>query len=291
MSEEQQLIYRNGFSVRPFAVLVVRVALLGLSAIAALVAACAHFEPSLQTREYACPMHRQVVSHVSGSCPICGMTLQDRSPSAFRAPETQLPSVRPMTTADGPGDTARGRLFGGPLRDDLAPAWIESGDIVVAILYRDLAAALPPDAGASFTPTWSPRTSMALARTAEEPVAWDATSVAVRFRLHDSRSPLAGRTQSESPGWVTLASPPRTVLTIPARAVIASADGPYVWVPLPGGGAEARRLALGEVEPEADLAVVLSGLREGEPVVVHDAFFFDAQLRLAADAPTSVAGR
>ncbi|HEU4611760.1 MAG TPA: heavy metal-binding domain-containing protein, partial [Kofleriaceae bacterium] len=50
--------------------------------------------PSAGAVEYTCPMHPEIVRDAPGSCPICGMALEPRVPTAEAGPD---PELRAMT--------------------------------------------------------------------------------------------------------------------------------------------------------------------------------------------------
>jgi multidrug efflux pump subunit AcrA (membrane-fusion protein) len=80
-------------------------------------------------------------------------------------------------------------------------------------------------------------------------------------------------------GWVELAARPRKLLVVPSSAVLYSPEGPYVLAAGADGRTfSTRRVEIGRVS--RGLAVVLSGLREGEPIVVGSTFSWDAERRL-----------
>src|SRR5262245_13659925 len=41
-------------------------------------------------REYVCPMHPEIVRNAPGSCPICGMALEPRTPTLDEGPPPEL---------------------------------------------------------------------------------------------------------------------------------------------------------------------------------------------------------
>ena len=76
-----------------------------------------------------------------------------------------------------------------------------------------------------------------------------------------------------------LAARPRKLLVVPSSAVLYSPEGPYVLAAGADGRTfSGRRVEIGRVS--RGLAVVLSGLREGEGIVVGSAFSWDAERRL-----------
>ena len=81
-------------------------------------------------------------------------------------------------------------------------------------------------------------------------------------------------------GWVVIAPITRDVLVVPSNAVLPSTEGPYVLVASARDSFQPRAIQVGKILD--GVAIVLSGLREGDRVVVGDAFFVDAGRRLAA---------
>jgi len=156
-----------------------------------------------------------------------------------------------------------------------APAWMEKGGQVTALLYNDEAAALARAERALFFTAAAPARGIPARRTAEAPARWDASTSTARFLLEERASDVP----SGEVGWLMLAARPREQLVVPIGAVLYSAAGPYVLVAGTNDGTlGTRRLEVGRTY--RGLAVVLSGLREGEPVVAANAFFLDAERRL-----------
>jgi hypothetical protein len=168
--------------------------------------------------------------------------------------------------------SAEARIFALSVR---APAWLDSKGRVTAVLRNDELGGLSPGEHAFFFRAAAPAEGIDVRLTAEPPVPWDASTSRVRFRF-DARASGLG---SGDVGWVELAPRPRKLLVIPSSAVLYSPEGLYVLA----AGADGltfstRRVQIGTVS--RGLAVVVSGLREGDPIVVGSAFSWDAERRL-----------
>jgi multidrug efflux pump subunit AcrA (membrane-fusion protein) len=155
-----------------------------------------------------------------------------------------------------------------------APAWLEAEGLVAAVLYQDEAGGLHAGERALFFRAAAPAAGISVRATAEPTAARDESTSRVRFRI----DPGAPRVLPGEVGWVALASRPRERLVVPAGAVLYSSRGPHVLVEEPDGTFRQRPVVIGRVD--GGLAVVLSGLHEGEPIVAANAFFLDAERRL-----------
>jgi len=170
--------------------------------------------------------------------------------------------------------TAEARTFSLSVR---AAAWLDADGRVTAVLRNDELGGLSPGAHAFFFRAAAPAEGVAVRLTAEQSTPWDGSTSQVRFRF-DAR---AARPGPGEVGWVELAARPRVLLVIPASAVLYSSEEPYVLAAGADGRTfSTRRVQLGTVS--RGLAVVLSGLREGEQIVVDSAFSWDAERRLQA---------
>lgn len=167
--------------------------------------------------------------------------------------------------------TAQLRAFTQSVR---AAAWLETDGLVTAVLRNDELSGLSPGEHALFFRATAPAVGIDGRLTAEPPAPWDGSTSRVRFRFD---APASGLEPGEV-GWVELAARPRELLVIPSSAVLYSPDGPYV---LAAGGDgrtfTTRRVQIGRVS--RGLAAVLSGLRDGEPIIVGSAFSWDAERR------------
>src|SRR5260370_19128375 len=99
------------------------------------------------------------------------------------------------------------------------------------------------------------------------------------------------RATKENTGWPELAPRPRELLGVPSSAVLYSGAGAYVLAAPPGSHTFTRRpVDIGRILDSGYAAglsgdhfgaiVILSGLEEGEQVVLDDTFFLDAERRL-----------
>jgi len=155
-----------------------------------------------------------------------------------------------------------------------AAAWLDSNGQVIALLRNDELSGLSPGEHAFFFRAAAPAEGIGVRLIAEPPAPWDGSTSRVRFRLDARASGL----EPGGVGWVELAARPRVLLIIPASAVLYSPEGPYVLAAADGRSFSTRHVQIGTVY--RGLAVVLSGLREGEPIVVGGTFSWDAERRL-----------
>jgi hypothetical protein len=168
--------------------------------------------------------------------------------------------------------TAEARIFTLSVR---APAWLETQGRVTAVLRNDELSGLSPGEHAFFFRATAPAEGIDVRLTAEPPAPWDGSTSRVRFRF-DARASGLG---PGAVGWVELAARPRELLVIPSSALLYSPEGPYVLAAGADGRTfSTRRVEIGRVS--RGLAVVLSGLRKGEPIVVGSTFSWDAERRL-----------
>jgi heavy metal-binding protein len=215
-------------------------------------------------------MHPEVAaSHPGGHCPICRMALERiAAPAAAPAPAITAHAQRRSFT-----------------REARAGAWVRSnGDIEAAFETGDLVG-LAPGQSAQFLRAAAPTAPLPVNLLPGAPRDWDRSRARVDFRPRPGvRAGDPGET-----GWVVIAPVPRDVLVVPSNAVLPSTEGPYVLVESARDAFQPRAVQVGKILD--GVAVVLSGLREGDRVVVGDAFFFDAARRLAAARPVSPEGR
>lgn len=168
--------------------------------------------------------------------------------------------------------TAEARSFVQSVR---AAAWLDTQGRVTAVLRNDELSGLSPGEHAFFFRAAAPAEGIDVRLTAERPTPWDASTSRARFRFDAGASGLA----PGAVGWVELAARPRRLLVIPSSALLYSPEGPYVLVAGADGRTfSTRRVEIGRVS--GGVAVVVSGLRDGEPIVVGSTFSLDAERRL-----------
>lgn len=266
-----------------------------------------------EAAQHACPMHPEVTAAAPGSCPICKMALEPvvTSKRARAAPEivvdarqaleparaqkrksaepqlipasssqfapgvTWLPETSPPAQPGKPGDgpalgTAKRRVF---VDDVRAAAWLEAPGRLAALLYRDELVGLSSAERATFFRAVAPRDGIEARLSDEPPARWDSSTSLVRFALQPEKA-KAGEV-----GWLELPDKSRELLVVPESALLRSSAGPYVLRP----GADEHGFTRRPVEIGRILrgqVVVLSGLREGDRVVIGNAFFLDVEQRL-----------
>ena len=179
--------------------------------------------------------------------------------------------------------TAELRVFALSVR---AAAWLETQGRVTAVLRNDELNGLSPGEHALFFRATAPAEGIDVRLTAEPPAPWDGSTSRVRFRFDARASGLA----PGAVGWVEFAARPRELLVIPSSAVLYSPEGPYVLAAGADGRTfSTRRVEIGRVS--RGLAAVLSGLQEGEPIVVGSTFSWDAERRLQPQQETTAGVR
>ena len=174
-------------------------------------------------------------------------------------------------------DIAKQRVF---TKEARAPGWVAPDRVVEAVFEKaDLVDLEPEDRGQFFRAA-APTTGIEVSLAPGAPVAWDASTSKARFLVSAS---AARALEPGETGWITLAPKSRGLLVVPSSAVLQSPRGPYVLAAATERGPfVSRPVEVGKVF--YGVAAVLSGLREGERVVVTDAFFWAAQQGLDGQA-------
>jgi hypothetical protein len=235
-------------------------------------------------KRYGCPMHPEIVLERPAKCPICGMPLALIGPTRAGDPLVRVPtaaaSVAPMNQENDDWiQTVTPTAF---TREVRAPAWVESPGLIAAHLYRDeLRSVLPGDRG-WFVPTSVadvPEHRVQVRRTDDVAAPWDGSTSVVHLRFDAARTATLG---ARVVGWVGFPSGPREDLLVPESAVLHADDGSYVFAES-GDGAPPGRRSVEIGRAFAGYAVLLSGVRNLERVMVTGAFFADAEQRLATE--------
>jgi hypothetical protein len=218
-------------------------------------------------------MHPDVTAAEPGICPICRMELEHVAPVGGAPPTIGRSTFQTY-------DFVRRRGFG---PDVHAPAWVEQDGTVIAVLYEDERMAIAPDTRGVFSPSAAPNDSVEVRPALEPAEPWDRSTSRVRFEVVAPER----RPPKNAIGWVRLAAK-REIQVVPSSAVLEGAEGPYVLVPSPNGRSLTKRpIDVGRVF--GGIAVVLSGLRLQERVLVRGAFFLDAERRLHREAALELA--
>ena len=79
-------------------------------------------------------------------------------------------------------------------------------------------------------------------------------------------------------GRVAVQAGTKSVLAVPAEAVVSAGDRVYAFLARSGGRFEPRQVTIGE--GDGDWVPVLSGLAEGDTVVASASFLIDSESRL-----------
>jgi multidrug efflux pump subunit AcrA (membrane-fusion protein) len=236
-------------------------------------AAAASARPS-----FVCPMHPEVTSSTPGDCPICRMRLEPAANVATAEPAAlQLATVeKELRAFDAVSrvkrfETAQEMRF---------PAWAETQQLGVALLYKDQAKLLVSGETGQFWPLTGPSAGIPVRFDGQAPEPWDESTVRVRFRAG------AGETlPPNGTGSVKFATRLRNDLVIREGAVLRSAEGPYVLTATNDRHTlTKRRVEVGSIV--YGYAAVVSGLQEDEWVVARHTFALDTARRLGwRDSP------
>jgi hypothetical protein len=236
-------------------------------------------------------MHPEVTARRAGDCPICGMLLEKVGPGggegasgalgggdhALTAAELALVRSAEANPPRYSTDTVRGHV----LRQELfAPAWLERGGVVAALLYKDELSSLTANEPATFLPTAAPNSGRDVHAAGGPPVPWDSSVSLVHFRLDESASSVQAPPLGAA-GWVRLARKPREMLVVPSMAIVQSVDGPYVLALLPDGTFSKRPVEVGKAF--SGFTAVVAGVSPRERVVSINTFFVEAERRLRAE--------
>jgi hypothetical protein len=160
-----------------------------------------------------------------------------------------------------------------------APAWMKTGEVGEALLYRDEIALLNQDEEAVFYPSTRLKDGSApeirVVRSHDPVAPWDKATALIRFRAGSKSGLTVGQT-----GSVKFATRVRKVRTVRESAVIQSPAGPYVLVVADDKRTLTQRpIEIGSIR-YGD-AAVLAGLEIGERVAVQGSFFLEAERRFA----------
>ncbi|HEX6764684.1 MAG TPA: heavy metal-binding domain-containing protein [Polyangiaceae bacterium] len=235
---------------------------------------------------YGCPMDPEVKSSKAGRCPICGMALVKLADDGVALGHSGMPGMQDLTAVENVRkhkilDFVRMHALLRDLQELRGAAWVEPDLTISAVFYKDQVATIDADDDGSFTLTQSPDIAVKVRRTLDAPVPWDASTSRIRFSVATSGARAEKPAlQPGAVGWIELERKPRSVLAVPADAVLQAPEGPYVLLALGGFKFEKRSIEIGETFRKQGFAVVLSGLRVHDRVVERATFFMDAERRL-----------
>jgi hypothetical protein len=178
-----------------------------------------------------------------------------------------LPPNLPEPTKYGWGRVRR-QTVAGPIR---AAAWVEGSGRIIARIGARQAADLAPGARGQFVPVGEAVPLEVRVIDVAPPARAEAGTTARLELVSRSR-----RLRPMQTGWVELAAPDRAVLAIPANAVLDSPEGPFVFAGVPRSRVFNRRpVELGAVA--RGIAVIESGLAEGEQILITGAFMLEVE--------------
>jgi len=216
---------------------------------------------------YRCPMHPGVSAPVPGACPICGMALVHGA------------GAGPVAAADGP---ELARVERRVLSDEVrAPAWVDAGGVVVAMLQGDDVIGLVPGDAARFASAAAPSVDVALVLAAAPPAPPGPRDGARLVRFLPAGGGAALRPGDE--GLLVIAARPCELVVVPSSAILQRAEGSYVFA-FDRVDHHFVRRAVRIGRAHRGVTAVVSGLDGGEQVAATDAFFLDAERRLGSEA-------
>jgi hypothetical protein len=230
-------------------------------------AAAASARPS-----FVCPMHPEVKSSSPGDCPICRMRLEPTANVATAEPAAlQLATVeKELRAFDAVSRVKRFETA----QEMRCPAWAESRDAGIALMYKDQARLLVAGETGQFWALSGPAAGSAISFGGEPPEPWDGSTVRVRFHAAPGVALPASGT-----GSVKFATRNRNDLVVREGAVLRSPDGPYVLIATDDRHTLTKRpVEIGSIV--YGYASVMSGLVEDEWVVAKHAFALDTARRL-----------
>jgi hypothetical protein len=235
-------------------------------------AAAASARPS-----FVCPMHPEVTSSSPGDCPICRMRLEPIANVATAEPAAlQLARVeKELRAFDAVSRVKRFETS----QEMRFPAWAESRDAGIALMYKDQARLLASGEPGQFWSLNGPGDGRPVRFDGEPPASWDGATVRVRFHAAPGAVLPAGGT-----GSVKFATRLRHDLVVREGAVLRSTEGPYVLVATDDRHMLTKRpVEIGSIV--YGYAAVVSGLKEDEWVVAKHTFALDTARRLGWRSP------
>jgi hypothetical protein len=249
----------------------IRVLLLGAATLGCFLAVRALHRPptAAPAVAYVCPMHASVSVWGPGDCPICGMALVARA--SLPAPADGSPALPP-----GSVDLPRRRVVS---NQPTVPARVLPDGTLEAIVYDDDLAVLAKDEHGQFRPSAAPSGAVDVVRAPAAPLPWDESTHRVAFLRPGNGTLVAGTV-----GWLELPERSRPALVVPATAILQGPEGPAVLA-VGQDGEPFRRIPVSVGRSPYGLAMVLSGLRASERVLVRGAFFVDASQHLGSPGP------